>query len=491
MPPRLPALLAEPPRAGATLWLTGGALFDGSGSTARPGTAVLVRDGVIETIAPAGEAPPADAEVIELDGRTLLPGLIDAHAHVKAELPQPDPGAEPLLANTRAHFLAADLRETLRRGITTVRDVGSYGDIVFEARQAMRYGAFRGPRLLTCGAIVSATAPGGRWFPGMYREADGPDDVRRAVREQLRRGADFIKVMTTGARSVELEDPDPAQMTRDEIATLVEEAHRQGYRTAAHAEGLAGTELAILEGIDTIEHGIYLNQRPDLLERMAASGQVLVPTLSCFYGVAGLEHQIGVGEGVIAGLEHQIGVGEGVIAGLEHQIGVGEGAIDEANARDRIGVAYSPCLGPARPWTPMLVELAHYNLRQADLTLRAALVAGVTVAAGHDWHPFWDHALELRRMMAHGMTPAQALSAATAGAAYALGIGNNVGTVAAGKVADLVVFDGDPLTEPSLLSRRDAIWLVLQGGAPVAGAALEPAAPRAGVSPERSVAAAS
>ena len=114
----------------------------------------------------------------------------------------------------------------------------------------------------------------------------------------------------------------------------------------------------------------------------------------------------------------------------------------------------------------MLVELAQYNLRQADLTLRAALAAGVTVAAGHDWHPFWDHALELRRMMAHGMTPAQALSAATAGAAYALGIGEHVGTVAAGKVADLVVFDGDPLAEPALLSRRDAVWLVLQGGTP-------------------------
>jgi imidazolonepropionase-like amidohydrolase len=452
MPPRLPALLAEPAHAGATLWLTGGALFDGSGSASRPGTAVLVRNGVIETIASAGEPPPADADVIELDGRTLMPGLIDAHAHVRAELPQPDPGAEPLLANTRAHFLAADLRETLRRGITTVRDVGSYDDIVFEARQAMRYGAFRGPRLLTCGAIVSATAPGGRWFPGMYREADGPDDVRRAVREQLRRGADFIKVMTTGARSVELEDPDPAQITREEIATLVEEAHRQGYRTAAHAEGLAGTELAILEGIDTIEHGIYLNQRPDLLERMAASGQVLVPTLSCFYGVAG----------------------------LDHQIGVGECAFDEPNARDRIAVAYSPCVGPERPWTPLLVQLAQYNLRQADLTLRAALAAGVTVAAGHDWHPFWDHSLELRRMMAHGMNPAQALSAATAGAAYALGIGDHVGTVATGKVADLVVFDGDPLAEPALLSRRDAVWLVLQGGIPAAGASLEPPRPGAG-----------
>ena len=449
MPPRLPALIAEPPRAGGSVWLTGGALFDGTGSPARDLVAVLVRDGVIEAVAPAGERPPDDAHVIALDGRTLMPGLIDAHAHVRAELPAPDPGTEPLLPNTRGHFLSADLRETLRRGITTVRDVGSFDDIVFEARQGMRYGAFRGPRVLTCGKIVSATAPGGRFFEGMYREADGPDDIRRAVREQLRRGADFIKVMTTGARSVELEDPDPAQLTGPEIAALVQEAHRQGYRTAAHAEGIAGTELAILEGIDTIEHGMYLNQRPDLLERMAASGQTLVPTLSCFYGVAG----------------------------LDHQIGVGVQAVDEPNARDRIGVAYSPCHGPERPWTPLLVELAHYNLRQADLTLRAAVAAGVTIAAGHDWHPFWDLALELRRMIAHGMSPAHTLSAATAGAAFALGIGDHVGTITAGKIADLVVFDGDPLAAPELLSRRDAVWLVLQGGTPVAGAALEPASP--------------
>src|SRR6516162_8549123 len=137
----------------------------------------------------------------------------------------------------------------------------------------MRYGAFRGPRLLTCGKIVSATAPGGRFYGDMYREADGPDDIRRAVREQIRAGADFVKVMTTGARSNELEDP---------------EALRLGYRVAAHAEGLDGCEAAIRHGVDTVEHGMYLHRRPDLLEAMAAAGQVLVPTLSGYYWMAGL-----------------------------------------------------------------------------------------------------------------------------------------------------------------------------------------------------------
>jgi imidazolonepropionase-like amidohydrolase len=429
VPARLPALLADPPAGAGRLWLTGGRVFDGTGGPVREAAAVLVEDGRVAAVANAGDGVPDGATVIELAGRTLLPGLIDAHAHVKVTPPIPDPGAEMLLPGAAAHFLAADLRETLRRGVTTVRDVGSYGDLVFDARQGMRYGAFRGPRLLACGRIVSATAPGGRFFDGMYREADGPDDIRRAVREQLRRGADFIKVMTTGARSVELEDPDPAQLTRAEIATLVEESHRQGYRVAAHAEGIAGTAIAIEEGIDTIEHGMYLCQRPDLLERMAATGQVLVPTLSCFYGVAGL----------------------------------GEPTPETWAAE------------PAAPetWSPLLVELAHHNLEQAGRTLQAAKAAGVRIAAGHDWHPFWDLAIEIRRMIDHGLTAAESLTAATAGAARALGIDGHVGTVAPGKLADLAVFDGDPLAEPELLSRRDAVWLVIQGGAPVAGASLE------------------
>ena len=349
---------------------------------------MLVRDG---RIAAVGDEPGnGDAVTIDLDGRTLMPGLIDAHAHVLAKLHEPSEGAEPLLPGTSAHVVASYLREALRRGITTLRDVGSYGSVVVEARQAMRIGAFRGPRLLTCGRIISATSPGGRFFAGMYREADGEDDVRRAVREQLRHGADYVKLMTTGARSVELEDPDPAQMTRAEIATAVEEAHRLGYRVAAHAEGLAGTELAIEEGVDTIEHGMYLNQRPDLLARMAETRQVLVPTLSCFYGVAQND-----------------------------------------------------------TWSPLLVELANYNLEQADRTLKLAREAGVAIALGHDWNPFYDSAIEFERMVHHGLTAAEAVVAATATAAAALGLGDEVGTVQPGRIADLLVVDGDPLADPA------------------------------------------
>ena len=447
--PRMGAVLAEPPAAAGRLWLENARLFDGTGAPVRERAGVLVEDGTITRVGNTGDGVPDGARVMDLAGRTLLPGLIDAHAHVYPHMPTPAPGAEPLWPGTGAHVLAADLRAALRMGITTLRDVGSYEDIVFEVRQAMRYGALRGPRLLTCGRIVSATAPGGRWFPGMYREADGVDDVRRAVREQLRRGADFVKVMTTGARSVELEDPNPAQMTREEIETIADEAHRMGYRVAAHAEGIDGTEIAIAAGIDTIEHGMYLNQRPDLLERMAGSGQVLVPTLGCFYGVAGA---------------------------AAPEVG-GAGGSNGGGPADH---------EPPPTWSHLLVELALHNLEQADLTLRAANGAGVAIATGHDWAPIHDLGSEIVRMVHHGLSAREALVASTATAARALGLGDRVGTIEPGRLADLVVVDSDPLERPAVLRDRERIWLVLQLGAPVAGAVLEGAVPYAAVSTGRS-----
>ena len=413
MPPRLPALIADPSPGGERLWLANARLQDGTGAS------VLVENGRIALVARAGEAPPEGSRTIDLAGRTLLPGLVDAHSHVGLAFEKPVPlsGAETLLPGTLAHVLAAELREVVRMGITTVRDVGSIGDIVVEARQAMRYGAFSGPRVLTCGRIVSPTGPGGRFFAGMYREADGVDDVRRAVREQLRYGADFVKVMTTGARTVELEDPDPPQLTRDELAALVEEAHRMGYRVCAHCEGLPGTELAIEEGVDTIEHGMYLNQRPDLLERMAANGQTLVPTLSFLIGLA-----------------------------------------EERSTT----------------WTPLLVDLGKHNVEQAQLTLVAAREAGVTLAMGYDSSPLRTATNELLELIEFGLTAGEALAAATSGSAYALGLDDQIGTIEQGKLADLLVVDGDPLAEPGLLCDRTRIWLVLRVGAAVAGSALEP-----------------
>lgn len=422
-PGRLPAFLADHRPAPGTLALTGARLFDGTGDAVREGATVVVESGRVTLVDPEGGGIPGEAGVIDVGGRFLMPGMIDAHAHLtmlehSPRAPAPPKGAEPLHPDLTAHLVAANLRGALRMGITTIRDVGAYGDVLFGIRQAMRYGAFAGPRLFVCGRIVSGSAPGGRFFPHMYREADGPDDVRRAVREQIRAGADFVKIMSTGARSVELEDPNPAQVTREEMAAFVDEAHRQGFRAAAHCEGLEGTALAIEEGADTIEHGMYLHRRPDLLDRLAALDGVLVPTLSFLHDVA-----------------------------------------------------------EDGKWTDLLVDQGRFNLSEAHETLAAARSAGVRLAMGFDSPEVFRSAEELGRMVEHGLPPAEALTAATAGGAHALGISSEVGTIEAGKLADLVVVDGDPLADPAVLLDPSRIWLVLRNGDPVAGAALDPRPP--------------
>ena len=426
---RFPALIAGPAPARGRLWLTGARLFDGSppagnGAALREDTAVLIEDGVIQRVADDRERCPDGARPLDLGGRTLMPGLTDAHTHASGHVPHTAKGAEAPLPGVAAHFLQAELRDYLRLGVTTIRVCGSQGMAPQQARQAMRYGAFRGPRVLTCGKIISATAPGGRFYGDMYREADGPDDMRRAVREQIRAGADFIKVMATGARSNEMEDPDPLQLTEEEIAVVAGEAHRMGFKVSAHAEGLAGCEAAIAHGADTIEHGMFLSQRPDLLDLMAADGQVLVPTLSGYYWMAGLGD-----------------------------------AIDPSTAER----------APEMP--PMLVQLANHNLEQGAASMRAARDAGVKIALGSD--VAHGTPLEIQRMIHHGLTPREALFAATRTAAEALDLGDHIGTLEEGKLADLMIVDGDPIEEPELLSDRNRIWLVLQLGVPVAGQALE------------------
>ena len=402
----------------AALHLRSARLIDGTGAPPLEEATVTVEDGRVSGIGSGDGAVPGGAVELDLDGRTLMPGLVDAHFHVTAafDMPSVRKGQEPIAPEVRHHLIAAGLGRMLRMGVTTVRDVGAFGDDLLHARQAVRLGVMPGPRILACGRIVSATSAGGRHFDGMYREADGPDEMRKATREQFRRGADFIKIMTTGARSCELENSLPLQMTRAEMAAVVEESHRMGYRVAAHCEGLDGTRMAIEEGVDTIEHGLELHSEPEMLEELARSERVLVPTLSCFFHVS------------------------------ENR---------------------------GSQWAPKLVELAHRQLDEAHRTVEAARRAGVRIAMGFDSRPPGQNALELVRLCRAGLTPMEGIVAGTAASAAACGLADHVGTVAPGRAADLVVVEGDPLEDPELLLDERHIWLVIQSGRPVAGAALE------------------
>jgi imidazolonepropionase-like amidohydrolase len=417
--------------------LTNARVIDGTGAPPYERATVDMEAGRIVSVsagtdAPGSDAPQADLGVsradingsnpdaaIDLDGRTLMPGLIDAHAHLSSDVsrspgfgpPPPLHGELPRPRELGYFVLAKTARVLLAAGVTTVRDVGSYDDEAIVLREAVRLGLVEGPRILSCGRIISATAPGGAIFKTMYREADGPDDMRKAVREQLRRGADFIKLMATGARSVLVEDPEPAQMTSAELEAIVDEAHRLRVRVAAHVEGLAGARLAVDAGVDTIEHGLSLHRDPSLLDAMARCGIVLVPTLSTFHDLA-----------------------------------------------ERFTDSFAPAL----------VEQAKRQLEEAYATLLAARSAGVVVAMGHDSGPPGANAVELVRMVEGGLLPLEGIAAATAGSARALGL-RDVGTLTPGAAADLLVIDGDPLADVRVICDPVRIWMVVQDGRIVAG----------------------
>jgi imidazolonepropionase-like amidohydrolase len=374
---------------------------------------ITVRDRRIEEVRGVNEAA-APMGAIDVTGKFVMPGLIDAHIHLtddpkmleKAAPPKAMQGEEPRPRELVYFILANSARAFLRAGITSLRDVGCYNDNAIVLREAIRLGLTDGPRILSCGRIISATAPGSRIFTTMYEEADGPDEMRRCVRRQLRRGADYVKVMAGGARSVVREDPELAQLTREEMDALVDEAHRLGLRVAAHAEGLGAVRLAVEGGVDTVEHGLSLHRAPELLDLMARRGTVLVPTLTTFHDV-------------------------------------GE-RFDSIFAR-------------------RLVEQAKRQREEAYKTLVAAREAGVTMAMGFDSGPPGADAIELVRMVDGGLTPHEGITAATYGSARALGL-DDTGAIEPGKMADLLVLENNPLEDVKTLTHQQEISMVVSSG---------------------------
>ncbi len=383
----------------STLVLRGGRVIDGSGSEPRSGDVAIAGGLLVD----AGAVPQHDTVEIDVGGRTVMPGLVDAHVHL----------CSGIATGLRPYALGQAARDMLDGGITTVRDLGSYGREVFDLRDAIAAGYAPGPRIVLCGQIVSVTSPGAAAFAGMYREADGVDEVRKAVREQIRQGADLIKVMTTGALTVAREDVHPAQMTDAELAVLVDEAHRSGLKVASHAEGADGIRQSAAAGVDTVEHGDMGYLVPDALAEMAERGIVLVPTLSVFDAVA----------------------------------------------------------DPDGGFVEWMRERAKRLGEGARKTVAAARSAGVAMAMGADAGPHGANARELVRLADAGLSNAEALAAGTTVAAEACGLAGTIGALAPGHAADVLVVDGDPLADIAVLCDAARRWLVLHDWAPVAGTA--------------------
>ena len=384
------------------LILSGASLIDGSGTQPVRGKAVVVEGARIAAVVEERAAPPGTA--LRLDGLTLLPGLINAHVHLCLG-GEPDPVTrlreEPLTLT--AVKMAVRARETVEAGVTTVRDLGGREYAEFAVRRAVGEGLIPGPRIIAAGRGICMTGGHGWWFG---READGPDDVRRAVREQLKAGADVIKIFATGGVMTPGVEPGSAQLTLEEVRAAIEEATKAGRRVAAHAQGSQGIANCIEAGITSIEHGIFLTE--ELVARMKREGIALVPTLIAPYQIA-----------------------HGVAAGIPEFM-----------------VRKSQAVMPS--------HVASFQL---------AVKAGVPVAAGTDagtpLNPHGSMVPELELMVKHGMTPLDAIRSATAVAANVLGLGAEVGQVAPGFAADLVAVGGNPLERIEALAD---IRLVIANG---------------------------
>jgi len=378
---------------------------------------VLVCDGKINRIGVAGSIPvPQDTQYVDARGRTILPGLIDTHLHVAGN---GDPNLLRRLRKTvpyQAVEAAVHARELLYAGFTSVRDAGAGFLLAIGLRDAVNAELVPGPRIQASGQALSITGGhGDHFFPPEIQFAgryvvDSPDEARKAAREQLRAGADCIKVCATGGVMSEKDEPASRGLTMEEMRAAIEEAHNVGAKTLAHAQGTQGIKNAVLAGIDSIEHGFFLDG--EAIEMMIERGVFLAPTLSAVY--------------------HIVANGE--------RMGIPEYGVRKATA----------------------AREAHVE------SFRRAVQAGVKVAMGTDAAtPFNYHgknALELELMCKAGMTPEQALLSTTRLAAESLGTLDRVGTIEPGKLADVLLVNGDPLADVRVLQAPGNIHLVMKDG---------------------------
>jgi imidazolonepropionase-like amidohydrolase len=380
-------------------------VIDGTGAGPLEDFAILVDEGRIAWTGPDTTAPSShDAVVIEAGGRTVVPGLINAHVHLCHD-GAPDFFRQAATDSVPTATIRSilNLERTLHAGITTVRDCGSANSIALDVARAVDSGLITGPRVLAAGRVITMTGGHG-YFIGT--EADGCDEVRKAVRTELKLGAHLIKVMATGGVLTPGVEPGQTTFQLDELSAAVQEAHNAGRLVACHAIGAEGIRYALEAGVDTIEHGNYMDDRG--IELAVERRAFLIPTL--------------------------VAPRSALAQSSDHE-------------------------------QDYVVRKAEALIRVHQETFTAAYRAGVRIAAGTDagtpFNPHGDIVRELRLMVDYCMTPMEAILAATLRAAQALGLDSEVGSIEVGKAADLIVVGGDPLADIDNI--RD-VQLVMKSG---------------------------
>lgn len=396
-----------------------GRIVDGRGAQPLEDAVILVKgDRIVRVDGKDKIEIPPEAEIIDASKMTVMPGLIDAHVHFSGT--RSHKFGERILVSEGLRLLRAakDAEAALEAGFTTMKCCG--GKLALDLKKAIKEGTIRGPRIVAAGYALTQTFGHGdeHYIPWEYEKklnptmCDGREDCIRAARFALREGADFIKVSTTGGVMSERDRPEYTQFTLEELQAIVTEARHVGTFCTAHAQGTEGIKNAIKAGFKTIDHGIYLDE--EAIKMMKAKNVILVPTFSIVKQI--IEH----------GAEHGI-VEWGLIKAKE---------------------AYK----------------AHIE------SIRKAYQAGVKIAMGTDFgsaplFKMGTNAMELGLMVENcGMKPMEAIVSTTKIAAEACGLENDVGTLEAGKYADLIAVDGDPLADVKILEKVENIRLVMKGG---------------------------
>ena len=391
----------------------GAVIIDGTGAAARKADLLIEGEKILEIGNASGESAMAEnARLVDLSGKIIMPGMINSHVHICLDGDSPDPfgvvAAES--SNTTAIRSVSNIKKLLRSGVTWFRDMGGRDYADLDLRNARSQGLVEGPRFIAAGKLLAMTGGHG-WSIG--RECDGVDEVRKAAREQLKAGADFIKIMATGGILTPGVDPGAPQLGFEEIQAAVQEANKAGKKTAAHAQGSVGIMNAVRAGIDSIEHGIFLTE--EIIEEMLKKGTYLVPTLTA---------------------PHAIYKG-GIEAGIPSYAVEKTGKILQTHM-DSFIMAYK---------------------------------AGVNIAMGTDagtpLNKMEMTAYELELMTDLGMTPMDAIVSATRNSSRLLGIDAQYGTMEKGKFADFLVLDADPLSDIKAL--QNSLISVYQHGKPAVG----------------------